>query len=257
MPMLPEPEAVASNVRKLLYGVFESTYSFEIEALKKQNLGQAIQRLQKFGGASEFMVAFATQNALGGHAVPVDRGTLQSLRVIGVIDDKEMAQQSVPGMERAIPKNKGVEFGTLLHQLGADMIANPFSPALHKILLEIAPEAKDRLPKRHAKPAKVPVVEEKKGKAGKDMKEPEAKGKSAIHEKGKAAPEKGTEKKKVAGHEKAEEKKSDATKHAPRKSEHESKKSDHGKSDHGKSDKEKKLLAKKKGAVSVGKRKPR
>jgi len=256
MSMLPEPEAVATNVRKLLYGVFESTYSFEIEALKKQNLGQAIQRLKKFGGASEFMVAFATQNALGGHAVPVDRGALESLKVIGVINDDEMAEQTVPGMERAIPKNKGVEFGSLLHQLGADMVANPFAPALHKILLEIAPEAKDRLPKRHVKTAKVPAVEEaKKGaKGAKDSKgkEPEPKGKPVL-EKGKPV----LEKKKPAGHEKPHDKaheKAEAEKRAARKPEHEAKKSDH---DAKKTEKEKKLLPKKKGVATVGKRKPR
>jgi hypothetical protein len=46
-----------------------------------------------------------------------------------------------------------VEFGSLLHQLSADMVANPYSPALHKVLLEISPEAKANLPKRPAKAA--------------------------------------------------------------------------------------------------------
>ena len=98
---------MATNIRKLLYGVFESMYSFEIEALKKQNLGQAIQRLKKFGGASEFMIAFATQNGLGGHAVPVDRGALESLCVLGVINEAEMAEQTVPGMERSHSQEQG------------------------------------------------------------------------------------------------------------------------------------------------------
>ena len=59
----------------------------------------------------------------------------------------------MPGLERTIPKNKGVEFGSLLHQLGAEVVANPFSTNLHKLLLEIAPDAKERFPKRHAKKA--------------------------------------------------------------------------------------------------------
>ncbi len=247
MSMLPDPEAVASNIRKLLYGVFETTYSFEIEALKKQNLGQAIQRLKKFGGASEFMVAFATQNGLGGHAVPVDRGALEALLCLGIINEAEKAEQTVPGMERAIPKNKGVEFGSLLHQLGADMVAGPYSPALHKILLEIAPEAKDRLPKRHHKSAKVSVVEEaKSAKSGKESKEkePEGKGKPVLE---KAKPT--LEKKKPPVLEKADERKSEAEKRPAKKPDVEAKKPD--------KEKEKKLLPKKKGALPVGKRKPR
>ena len=61
---------------------------------------------------------------------------------------------------------------------------------MHKILLEIAPEAKDRLPKRHAKAAKAPAVEEtkeraKSSKAGKESKEkePEAKAKPMLEKK--------------------------------------------------------------------------
>ena len=53
-------------------------------------------------------------------------------------------------MERAIPKNKGVEFGSELHQLGADFTANPYAPALQQILLQIDPDCKERLPKRRA-----------------------------------------------------------------------------------------------------------
>ena len=34
----------------------------------------------------------------------------------------------MPGLERAIAKSKGVEFGSLLHQFGADFSANPYSP---------------------------------------------------------------------------------------------------------------------------------
>ena len=54
------------------------------------------------------------------------------------------------GLERAIPKNKGAEFGSLLHQLVPSWWLALFS-SVHKILLEVSPDAKDRLPKRHPK----------------------------------------------------------------------------------------------------------
>ena len=60
-----------------------------------------------------------------------------------------------------------MEFGSLPHQLGAELVANPFSTNLHKILLEIAPDGKDRLPKRQPKAPPKPVApppELKKGK---------------------------------------------------------------------------------------------
>jgi endonuclease III len=154
MNMLPEPPAAAANLKRALQGVFESTYSFDLEPLKKQNLGQAQQRLKKLEGTTHFTIAYLTQAAMGGHAIPVDRGLMQAFIIFGLVSEADRSAGVVPGLERAIPKNKGVEFASLAHQLGAELIANPYSPSLHKILLEITPDAKDRLPKRPAKGAK-------------------------------------------------------------------------------------------------------
>jgi endonuclease III len=158
MHNLPDPPASASNLKRILQAVFESTYSFEIDAIKKQNLGQAIKQLEKLGGASPFVVAYVTQAALGGHSIPLDRGALEVLYLLGVISQNESQTGKVSGLERIIPKNKGVEFGSLLHQLAADYVANPFSPNVRKLILSINSDAKDRFPKRGAKkePAKPP-----------------------------------------------------------------------------------------------------
>lgn len=160
MNMLPAAAAAAANLKRALQGVFESTYSFDLEPLKKQNLGQAQQRLKKLEGTTPFSIAYLTQATLGGHAIPVDQGLMQVFTVVGAVGEADAASGVVPGLERAISKNKGVEFGSLAHQLGAEMFANPYSPNLHKVLLEIAPDAKDRLPKRSVKGAKPKEVEE-------------------------------------------------------------------------------------------------
>jgi endonuclease-3 len=151
MRVLPDATAAASTLKQSLQSAFEATYSFDLEALKKQNLGQAIQRLKRFKGTTPFTVAFVTQAALGGHSIPLDRGALYTLYIVGAASEAEVKAAEVSGLERAIPKNKGVEFGSLLHQLGAELVASPLSPAVQKILLEVAPDAKDRLPKRHPK----------------------------------------------------------------------------------------------------------
>ncbi len=74
MAALPEPAAAAAHLKGILQTVFESEYSFELEGLKKQNIGQAVKRLQKLEGATPFNVAYGTQMALGGHSIPLDRG---------------------------------------------------------------------------------------------------------------------------------------------------------------------------------------
>ena len=50
----------------------------------------------------------------GGHSIPVSKGAIDVLYAVGVISDAEADKGQVPGLERAIPKNKGVEFGSLL-----------------------------------------------------------------------------------------------------------------------------------------------
>ena len=186
MNVLPAAGAAAANLKRVLQGVFESTYSFDLEPLKKQNLGQAQQRLKKLEGTTPFTIAYLTQATLGGHAIPLDKGLLQVFGVLGLASDADQAAATVPGLERAIPKTKGVEFASLAHQLGAEMFANPYSTNLHKILLEIAPDAKDRLPKRPPKGAKPKEAEA--------HAEPSKEAKS----KAEAAPTKGSAAKKIA-----------------------------------------------------------
>jgi endonuclease III len=152
---LPEPCESAARLKGILQSVFESDYSFDLEHLKKQNIGAAVKRLRKLQGATPFGVAYATQTALGGHAIPVDKGTFGVFVVLGVVNESEAQAGVVPGMERAISKRKGYEFGTLLHELGADFFANPFSPSLRELLVSISPTAKERFPKRLSKKAAV------------------------------------------------------------------------------------------------------
>lgn len=180
--MLADSTQAGSRVKGLLQSVFESVYAFDLEPLKKQNIGVAIKRLEKYEGVTPFGLAYATQTALGGHAIPVNKGAMECLVVVGVITPEEAAENRVPGLERAIPKNKGHEFGSLLHQLGVMYFASPYGPNLKKLLLEIDPNCKDRLPKRQVKKVEpvveappAPVVEAPPAKGKKGSKEASAK----------------------------------------------------------------------------------
>ena len=152
MSQLADPPQAARRLKRSLQSVFEKFYSFDIDALKKQNLGKAIQDLAALDGITSFAVDYLTQNALGGHAIPMNAGAYSVFVVVCIITEDEAKKKKVTGLERAIPKNKGVEFASLLHQLGVEYMSNAFGTRVRSILLEIAPDAKDRLPKREAKP---------------------------------------------------------------------------------------------------------
>jgi len=160
MKPLNDAQASATRLRRVLQSVFETHYSFDLELLKKQNIGQAAKQLGKYHGATPFTVSYVTQNALGGHSIAINQGLLESMRVVGVISDAEAAKGAVPGLERVIPKTKGVEIGSLLHQLGVELHRSPYGPTIRKLLLEIDPQCKDRLPKRPSKKEASPKIDE-------------------------------------------------------------------------------------------------
>src|SRR5262249_10631346 len=157
LKLLVNPAESAARLKQTLHSVFESVYEFDIESLKKQNIGQAGKLLQKYNGTTNFAVAYVTQNALGGHAIPLNRGAMITLHTVGVISNDEFSKGVVPGLERAVPKNKGSEVGSLLHQLGVEVGRNPYGPNARKLMLEIDPNSKDHLPKRPVKPEPEPV----------------------------------------------------------------------------------------------------
>ncbi len=130
---------------------FEATYAFDLEDLRKLNLGPATERLEQINGTTKFSVGYTVQAGLAGHSIPIDAGTMAALRMVDLVTDADVESGTVPGLERAITKNAGVEFGSLLHELGADLVAAPYALTLHAILLEIEPRARERLPSRRAK----------------------------------------------------------------------------------------------------------
>jgi endonuclease-3 len=153
---LPDPQAAVARFKRVLQTVFESSYSYDLEGLRKLNLSLADKQLRKLDGVTPFAVAYVTQTALGGHAIPLDAAALQVLYVLGLAPTPDTPPDEIPGLTRAIPKSKGFEFSYLLHELAADFWANPFSTNARNVLLAIAPDAKDRFPKR---PAKKPAEE--------------------------------------------------------------------------------------------------
>lgn len=156
---LSDPEQAAERIKRTLHSVFESVYAYDLELMKKQNLGQATKTIEKYEGTTPFTVAYVTQNALGGHAIPANKGLLIAFQTFDIINEKEAAAWHVPGLERAVPKSKGVEMGTILHQLGVEIVKNPYGQASRKLLQAIDPTCKERLPK---KPEPPPAPEKKK-----------------------------------------------------------------------------------------------
>src|SRR5690606_5553671 len=96
---LNDPTEAATRLKRVLQSVFETHYSFDLEPLKKQNIGVSVKTIEKYNGSTPFIVAFVTQQALGGHSIPVNQGLHESTRIVGVGTDAEAAKGAVPGLQ--------------------------------------------------------------------------------------------------------------------------------------------------------------
>jgi endonuclease-3 len=110
---LPDRGRKAQRIVEILQYVFEMYYSFDLGDLDKKGLKQAGKQLTRISGANDYSVAWVTQRALGGHALPLDEPTLRVLRRLRVVepdagnDDPEAVRG---GVEHVVPKAKDAVF---------------------------------------------------------------------------------------------------------------------------------------------------
>ncbi len=170
--MLPDPTATGDRVRRSLQGVFEKTYMFDLEELRKKgkNLSQSIEFLREIPSCTRFMVDYTAQVAFGGHLIPLDEASLRIFRLLGLTQvNKEGTLEEVSGLERAIAKKEGWSFSFQLHHFAVDFYTEPTSSELRTLLKTIDPEVAQRdwtppvliVPQTQTKPAPqrpLPVV---------------------------------------------------------------------------------------------------
>lgn len=224
---LPDPLKAATRLKSNLQSIFEEFYTFDLDHLKKENLGKAVAKFEKMPGMTPFVLNYTIQHGLGGHAIPVDFAAMAMMLVTGITTQTEAVAGRVPGLERAIPKSKAIEFASLLHQAAValnkdakdktaravlDMVEKGASNRLDDWLVNKVEAKKQRAIQREADrvAAKVadktpPVVAADKAKAskkvaGKPAPEPSAAEQAAAQKPatGKAAAEKAEAKKAAA-----------------------------------------------------------
>jgi endonuclease-3 len=121
---IPDAENRAQRIRRFLRQLFEKTYGFTLEALVKKPLKEALKALAAYEAfSSDYVTATVVQQALGGHAIPIDSSTRTALSRLGIADPDLASLRSV--IERAIPKNRGIEFLELLEELAHDTCVSP------------------------------------------------------------------------------------------------------------------------------------
>jgi endonuclease-3 len=148
---LPEPEGRAQKIRRFLRQLFERTYGFTLETLTKKSLKDAIKSIQEYEALeSDYVLATVIQQALGGHAIPVDEPAHRALGRLGIAEPDADNATLRSLLERAIPKNRGSEFLDLIEELAHETCVEGIPDCPHCELRKICPTALTRQDHGHA-----------------------------------------------------------------------------------------------------------
>jgi len=151
---LSHPDWRALRVRSVLQFVFEDTYSFEYDALKRKTLDSANKQLSKVSHMTSFMRLFTLQHALGSHLLPVDDRMSNALIWLGLAAPKTSTEDVSNILKSSVRKVDSPLFCHLVRCLVTDPKYSKFFETINKHApaegwdLESGVERLDRLFKR-------------------------------------------------------------------------------------------------------------
>ncbi|HEY8503208.1 MAG TPA: hypothetical protein VIL46_01405 [Gemmataceae bacterium] len=115
---LPNAPARAQRIIGLLQEIFETTFSFDLEELDKKGLKRAATQLGRYKDVDDYALAWVIQQALGGHAIPLDAPAVRVLRRLGVVEEEPESIEALRGsVEHAVPKARGPAFVELISRV--------------------------------------------------------------------------------------------------------------------------------------------
>jgi len=144
---LPSPEAAAERIRKSLQGIFEKTYMFDLEDIRKKGkaLAEHIKALESMSAGTPYMIQYVAQVALDGHLIPFDEASMRIMRRLGLSQvSNDGTKEVCIGLDRVILKKSSLTFAAQLHHFAAGYYEVPDSPELLSQLSAIDSEAVNR-----------------------------------------------------------------------------------------------------------------
>jgi endonuclease-3 len=163
---IPDPHGRAERIRRFLRQLFSKTYGFTLDSLTKKPLKEALKLLHAYEAfSSDYVTATVIQQALGGHAIPIDSASRRALERLGISDSDLTSLRAM--IERAVPKNRGLEFLELLEELAHDTCGELRPDCPHCELRKICPYAQaHKRETQHSAQAHAPTSKSTTTKAG-------------------------------------------------------------------------------------------
>jgi endonuclease III len=116
------PDALTKGKRivDVLQFVFETTYGFDLESMKKKPIKQAQKQLSKIPGTTKFAVAAVVLRTLSGSGMPLDERTRATFRKLGMLAAETNVEEAAAALEAAFPAEAGVAVATFVAELADD-----------------------------------------------------------------------------------------------------------------------------------------
>jgi len=123
---LPRAEWRAFHVRSVLQHVFEKSFAFEFESLRKKTLELAQKQLAKIKPISSFVRNYTLQTVIGAHQIPVDESMARALVWLGLVPPNQDAEQMGETLKAVVRKAEVQQFCFALRALATDKLIQDF-----------------------------------------------------------------------------------------------------------------------------------
>jgi hypothetical protein len=131
---MEDPAWRALRLKNVLQFVFESTYSFDFDGLKRKPTEQAVKMLTKIPHLSAFVRHFSMQSGLGMHVLPIDQRIRHLLVWLGLVEPTANIETAAEALRSFVRKADAAVFCHLLRMLATDpkyvAVFEPPSPAI-------------------------------------------------------------------------------------------------------------------------------
>ncbi len=123
---LPRAEWRAFHVRSVLQYVFEKSFAFEFESLRKKTLELAQKQMAKIKNLSNFVRNYTLQAVIGAHQIPLDDSAAKALVWLGLVPPNQDADQMGETMKAVVRKADVPLFCASLRCLATDKTVQEF-----------------------------------------------------------------------------------------------------------------------------------
>jgi endonuclease-3 len=118
------------RLRAVLQFVFEKSFTFEFESLKKKTLELAVKQLSRLKHATPFIRNYTLQQAVGAHILPIDESMKRLLVWLGLAEPAQSQEEIGEALKSSVRKAEAAAFCQAVRKAATDVRIQSALPEL-------------------------------------------------------------------------------------------------------------------------------